>query len=63
MDRKFLIDTHVCLWAVAETDKLSIHVKEILQNPENVILFSQISLLEIAIKFQTGKLPHFNVTL
>jgi PIN domain nuclease of toxin-antitoxin system len=63
MNRKFLIDTHVCLWAVAETDKLSTHVKEILQDPENEILFSQISLLEIAIKFQTGKLPQFNVTL
>ena len=52
---RYLIDTHICLWAVAEKHKLSALVKEILENPENEILFSQVSLLEIAIKFQGGK--------
>jgi PIN domain nuclease of toxin-antitoxin system len=37
---RYLIDTHVCLWAVAEKHKLSAHVKEILENPENEILYS-----------------------
>ena len=60
---KYLIDTHVCLWAVAETHKLSVHVKEILEEPATEIIYSQISLLEIAIKFQTGKLPDFDITL
>lgn len=60
---KYLIDTHVCLWAVAEIHKLSSTVKENLENPENEILYSQVSLLEIAIKFQVGKLPDFKVTL
>ena len=60
---RYLIDTHVCLWAVAEKHKLSAGVKEILENPENEILYSQVSLLEIAIKFQVGKLPDFKVTL
>jgi len=32
---------------------------EIIQNPENVILFSQVSLYEIAIKQRIGKLPDF----
>lgn len=34
---RYLIDTHVCLWAVAEKHKLSVRVKEILENPENEI--------------------------
>lgn len=46
---RFLIDTHVCLWEVAEKHKLSARVKEILENPENEILYSQVNLLEIAI--------------
>lgn len=53
----------MCLWAVAEKQKLSVHVKEILENPEIEVLYSQVSLLEIAIKFRTGKVPDFNITL
>ncbi len=60
---KYLIDTHVCLWAVAESHKLSPRVKEILENPEIEILYSQISLLEIAIKVQSGKFADFKITL
>ena len=60
---KYLIDTHVCLWAVAESYKLSPAVKDVLENPGNEILYSQISLFEIAIKFKTGKLPDFKITL
>jgi len=60
---KYLIDTHVCLWAVAESHKLSSTVKDILENPEHIILYSQVSLFEIAIKFKTGKLPDFKITL
>jgi PIN domain nuclease of toxin-antitoxin system len=60
---KYLIDTHVCLWAVAESHKLSSTVKDILENPEHVIFYSQVSLFEIAIKFKTGKLPDFKIRL
>lgn len=60
---KYLIDTHVCLWAVAEKQKLSTRVTEILEDPEIEIMFSQVSLFEIAIKFKTGKLPDFRVNL
>lgn len=34
---------------------------DILQNPDNVILFSQLSLYEIAIKQKLGKLPLFSI--
>ena len=60
---KYLIDTHVCLWAVAENNKLSSTVIEILENPENEIIYSQISLFEIAIKYKTGRLSDFKITL
>jgi PIN domain nuclease of toxin-antitoxin system len=60
---RYLIDTHVCLWAFAEKQKLSTRVKEILENFENEILYSQLSLLEIAIKFRVGKLPGFKLSL
>ncbi len=60
---KYLIDTHVCLWSVAEMHKLTQRVVEILEDADNEILYSQISLLEIAIKFQVGKLSHFDISL
>lgn len=60
---KYLIDTHVCLWAVAEKQKLSNHVTNIPEDPIIEIFYSQVSLMEIAIKFKVGKLPDFEVSL
>jgi PIN domain nuclease of toxin-antitoxin system len=34
-----------------------------IQNPTNIIFFSQVSLFEIAIKQKIGKLPLFQVTI
>ncbi len=59
----YLLDTHVCIWAIAEQVKLSSKVKEILQNPENQFWVSKISLFEIAIKLKIGKLPEFKPSL
>ena len=44
-------------------EKLSSSAKIILENPETKIFISQISFWEIAIKYQIGKLPDFNVSL
>src|SRR5215210_5564477 len=59
----YLLDTHVCIWAIGEQFKLSSQVKEILQNQENRFWVSQISLFEIAIKIKIGKLPEFKTSL
>jgi PIN domain nuclease of toxin-antitoxin system len=59
----YLLDTHVCIWAIAEQAKLSSKVKEILQNQENQFWISKISLFEIAIKLKIGKLPEFKPSL
>ena len=50
----FLIDTHVLLWLLSETDKLSTTAKRILQ--EENLCVSMASLWEIAIKQSNGKL-------
>ena len=60
---RYLIDTHVCLWAISDSDKLSNNVAEILSNPNNEIYISKISLFEIVIKIRVGKLPDFKVTI
>lgn len=58
----YLLDTHVCIWAISEQDKLSARIKHILQDPENFFLVSKISLFEIAIKMKIGKLPDFKIS-
>lgn len=56
---RYLIDTHVCIWAIFEKQKLSAYTKNLLENPAVEVVVSQISLWEIAIKQQIGKLPDF----
>ena len=52
----YIIDTHILLWALMDTSKLSQQEKEILSNPENEILVSVASIWEIAIKLSLKKL-------
>lgn len=60
---KYLLDTHVLFWALFEDEKLSAKVKSLLGDSANEITVSQISLLELAIKYQVGKLPELKVDL
>lgn len=52
----YLIDTHVLIWMICDTGKLSETVFSILQNGENKIYVSAVSLWEISIKFKIGKM-------
>jgi PIN domain nuclease of toxin-antitoxin system len=57
---RYLLDTHVLLWA-ANTDKhrlISSNVGNIMRNISNELFLSKISLWEISIKFSLGKLPN-----
>jgi PIN domain nuclease of toxin-antitoxin system len=56
---KFLVDTHCLLWFQDNNPKIPSRVLESLQNPDNIVLFSQLSLFEIAIKQKIGKLNQF----
>ncbi len=53
---KYLLDTHVFLWMLLHTDKLSKKVYDILGDSGKEIYLSAISLWEIAIKHQLKKL-------
>lgn len=53
---RFLLDTHVWLWMVAQPDRLSAHARSLLEDARNVLLFSAASSWEIAIKHALGKL-------
>lgn len=45
-----LLDTHIALWALADSDKLSDAAREIIENPGNRIFVSDLSVWEIALK-------------
>jgi len=58
----YILDTHCLIWFQENNPKIPEKVMEIIQNPDNLIYFSQISLFEISIKLSIGKLSHFEVT-
>lgn len=51
-----LLDTHVVLWAFAEPDRLSPTVRAALIDPRNHVAVSAVSVWEVEIKRQLGKL-------
>ena len=53
---RYLVDTHVLLWAIMESYKLPKKILEILEDETNSIFVSPISYWEIAIKHQNKKL-------
>lgn len=57
---KLLLDTHIILWAAAEPDRLPIAALTAIEYPENELLFSPVSLWEVAIKRGLGR-PDFQV--
>ena len=54
---RLLLDTHIFLWFISGDIRLPKSDREIIQNFENEIYLSVISLWEIIIKYQLGKLP------
>lgn len=51
-----LLDTHVFLWFVNDNPKLSNHLKDLIEDDDNVSYLSMASLWEMSIKFNLGKL-------
>jgi PIN domain nuclease of toxin-antitoxin system len=52
---KFLLDTHVLLWAAGQPDRLPAKARRLLGDPRNELVFSAASLWEIAIKKGLGR--------
>jgi PIN domain nuclease of toxin-antitoxin system len=53
---KYLLDTNIFIWFIHGDSSLSNLYKGIIENIENEIFVSQVSLWEMAIKYSLGKL-------
>lgn len=47
---RILLDTHILLWTVSQSSRLSRKTRQLLGDPDNVLVFSTASLWEIVIK-------------
>lgn len=58
---KFLLDTHVLVWAIARPERLSARVQEVLRAGENDLFVSAVTTYEIEFKrsvsSELGRLP------
>jgi PIN domain nuclease of toxin-antitoxin system len=52
----YLLDTHTFLWAIGEATKLSKRVASLIVEEDSDLMISIVSLWEIAIKVEVGKL-------
>lgn len=48
---KFLLDTHLVLWALLRVERLPADAPDILNDPANELLFSVATIWEVAIKY------------
>jgi PIN domain nuclease of toxin-antitoxin system len=53
---KLLLDTHIWLWSVLEPNRLSRQVVKEIQDPDNELWFSPISVWELVVLWQKGRL-------
>lgn len=50
-----LLDTHVALWAIADSPKLSKKARELIESPKSTAWISAATVWEIAIKHSLGR--------
>jgi PIN domain nuclease of toxin-antitoxin system len=50
-----MLDTHVALWAITDSPKLSQKAREIIQSSKSTVWVSAASVWEIAIKYALGR--------
>lgn len=56
---KLLLDTHILLWALSNDEKLSKEARKLIENTDNEIYYSIVSLWEIELK----RIAHPNLML
>ncbi|PSB45916.1 PIN domain nuclease [Cyanosarcina cf. burmensis CCALA 770] len=54
---ELLLDTHIFLWYISGNTQLSPNFRDSIQDPNNNVYLSVVSLWECIIKYQLGKLP------
>lgn len=47
---KLLLDTHILLWTLSESNLLPVKARKLIENTENEIFYSVVSLFEIELK-------------
>ena len=52
-----LLDTCTFLWLAASPDRISRSAQEVIDDPDNMLYLSDVSVWEIATKHRMGKLP------
>ncbi len=52
---KYLLDTHILLWAATQPAKLSKAAQKLIENRDHILYFSAASLWEISIKNSLGR--------
>ncbi|WP_394795731.1 type II toxin-antitoxin system VapC family toxin [Armatimonas sp.] len=54
---KLLLDTHIFLWLITNDPQLSVKARLAIEDGNNDIFLSVVSIWEITIKYKLGKLP------
>ncbi|MGG7054051.1 type II toxin-antitoxin system VapC family toxin [Nitrosomonas sp. ANs5] len=54
--KRYLLDTHSLLWSIWQPEKLGAQALAVLENTNNPVFVSSISLWEISLKYSLGKL-------
>lgn len=52
---RYLLDTHLLLWAAGDPDRLSSPARTIIESADNELIFSSASIWEVAIKASLGR--------
>jgi PIN domain nuclease of toxin-antitoxin system len=52
---RLLLDTQLLLWAAGEPEKLPAEARALIENPENQLMFSAVSFLELGVKQNLGR--------
>ena len=58
---KYLLDTHVFLWALFQPGRLSKKARQTIEDPDNTVYVSAATYWEISLKYALGKLVLTNV--
>lgn len=58
----YLLDTHVFIWSIMYSSKLSAPVRKIIEDKRNTIFVSTISFWEISLKHSLNKLEFLNIS-
>ena len=54
---RILLDTHIFLWFINGSNRLSANVRDVIREPNNEVYLSVVSVWEAIVKYQLGKLP------